>query len=189
MYREYATIYQQYRQCTYNVIFRCFGEIIFVVKKKKTLKIFCVCVCVYVRLSGCERLCACFYVCGRTGASVCLRTCSLTNSACNEPPYRHLQPLWLHHRFRRYFMKGTFFRKTFSDIKCVSWFYLQLLIKPFLFSKRIQVKCPWIFSTYFQKNLKYQVPSTSVQWEPSYSMRRTDRQTGERMDGWTWQSK
>jgi hypothetical protein len=49
--------------------------------------------CVCVRVRACAFVCGC----GCTDAGVCLRTCSLTNPACNAPPYCYLSPIWLHH--------------------------------------------------------------------------------------------
>jgi len=40
-----------------------------------------------------------------------------------------------------------------------------------------------MFSKYFRKILKYQIPRKSFQWEPSRSM--TEKQTDGRTDGWT----
>jgi hypothetical protein len=42
---------------------------------------------------------------------VCLRKGSLTNPACNAPPYCHLRSLYLNQIFRYYLINGTIFKK------------------------------------------------------------------------------
>ena len=104
-------------------------------------------------------------------------------------------PLWLHQIFWYYPINGTVFEKKSLNVKCVFWFYLQLLFETFLILGRNQrytvmnvktssCKVPvflsdinetWIFSKHFRKSLKYQISSKSVRWEPTCSMRRTDR--------------
>jgi hypothetical protein len=81
--------------------------------------------------------CVHMYVCGCTGAGVCLLACSLTYSARKALPYC-LQPLWLHHIFRHYLINGTIFEKKLLNIKCVFWFHLQFWYKTFLIPKIIQ---------------------------------------------------
>ena len=123
---------------------------------------------------------------------VCLGACSLTNPACNAPSCCQLRPLWLHHILPYYLTNGMIFGKKKSlYIKCVFWFSLQLLFETLLILRRIQrdivihVKSlhvkyslllsdfneSWIFATEFRKELKCQVSSKSVQWEPSCSTR------------------
>jgi hypothetical protein len=83
------------------------------------------------------------------------------------------------------------FRKKLLNIKCVFWFFLQLLSETFLILRRIQrdiiinvhrslCKVPLllsdfnesrIFSIYFRDILRYQISWKSVQWDPSCSMR------------------
>jgi hypothetical protein len=82
--------------------------------------------------------CCCVCDCECTGAGVCLRACSLTNPACNVPPYRHLRPLWLHHIFRHHLTHGTSFGIKLLNIKCVFSFSLQLLFETILILRRIQ---------------------------------------------------
>jgi hypothetical protein len=81
-------------------------------------------VCVWTRARVCGYGC--------TGANVCLRAYSLTNPACNTPPYCHLRPLWLHHIFRNYLTNGKTFWEKLLKIKCVFWFSLEVLFKIFL---------------------------------------------------------
>ena len=91
----------------------------------------CLCVCVRARVRA--RVCGCWC----TGADVCLRECSLTNPTWNAPPYCHLQPLWLHHIFRHFLETARFSEQKLLNIKCVLWFFLQLLFETFLILKRI----------------------------------------------------
>ena len=67
----------------------------------------------------CVRACVCGCGYKGTGASVCSHASSLTNPACNAPPYCHLRPLWLHHIFPYYLINGTTFGKKLLNIKCV----------------------------------------------------------------------
>jgi hypothetical protein len=111
--------------------------------------------------------------------------------------WRHLWPLWLHHILRHCLINGAIFGKKFVDIKCVFLFSLQLLFETFLILIRIQWAIAIVVKTsscgntryccqiliklefsrqIFEKKLKCQVSSKSVQWEPSCSMR---------MDRWT----
>ena len=66
----------------------------------------------------------CVCVCVVVGAGVCLRACKLTKPTYNAPPYYHLRPLWLHHIFRHYLIKGTIFGKKVTEHKmCVLNFF------------------------------------------------------------------
>jgi hypothetical protein len=115
-------------------------------------------------------------------------------SACTVLYYRSV---WLHVIFPHYFINGTIFRKKLLNVKCVFWYFLQILTKTFLTLRRVQryiitiVKKPslkyslflsyftetWIFSTNFR--IKAQI-SNFNQWEMSFSMQtdwRTDKRT------------
>ena len=81
-------------------------------------------------------MCVCGSKC--TSAGISLREYSLTNPACNAPPYCHLLPLWLHHIFWHYLINRTIFGQTLQEIKCVFWFSRQLLFETFLVVRRIQ---------------------------------------------------
>jgi hypothetical protein len=62
--------------------------------------------------------------------------------------WRHLWPNTLANIFRHYLINGAIFEKMVLNIKCVFWFSLQLLSKPFLIPRRIQRdshKCENIF--------------------------------------------
>jgi hypothetical protein len=79
--------------------------------------------------------------CGCPGARGCACACafSLAYPACNAyAPYCHLWPLWLHQIFRYYLINGKIFGKKLPNIKCVSWFSLQLLSKTLLVLRRIK---------------------------------------------------
>jgi hypothetical protein len=80
---------------------------------------------VRVRVSACECVRAC--VCARAWACACARVALLRHA---HAPYG-LRPLWLHQIFRHYIMNATIFVKVLN-IKCVFWFYLQLLFEKFL---------------------------------------------------------
>ena len=56
-----------------------------------------------------------------TCSGLCLRACSLTNPACNAPPYCHLRPLWLHQLFRHYLINGMIFGEKL--LQCAVWFF------------------------------------------------------------------
>ena len=125
---------------------------------------------------------------------MCLRACSLTNPACNAPPYCHFRPLWLHHIFRHYLINGTIFGKNATEHKmCVLIFsktssetlpilrriYRDIVINlktsrkesvfPIGFYKKLN------FLDRFSKNLKYHTSLKSVQSELSFhSDRRMD---------------
>jgi hypothetical protein len=77
-----GSITLQGRQCTYNVTFM---KPLLLWKSSNTY--FCVCVCMDTGMFSC--------------------TCSLTNSACNAPPYCHLWVLAPH--FQHYHINGTVF--------------------------------------------------------------------------------
>ena len=84
------------------------------------------------------------------GTGVCLHACSLTNPACNAPPYYHLRPVWLRYIFLTlsYLINGTIFGENLLDIKCVFWFSLQVLYETFLTeenSVRYCHKCENVF--------------------------------------------
>ena len=95
-------------------------------------------------------------------------------------------------------------KKTLLNVKYGFWFSLQSLSETFLIINRIiqrdtikmyfglYVKCPlfasdfnetWIFWTDFRKMPKYQMSWKYVHWEPSFILRRTDRQTDRQSDG------
>jgi hypothetical protein len=95
--------------------------------KALSLTYFCVCVCVCVVVGARARAYACS-----------VYACSVTNPACNAPPYCRLWPLWLYHIFRHYLINGTILAKYVLNIKCVFWFSLQLLSKTFLILRRIR---------------------------------------------------
>jgi hypothetical protein len=147
-----------------------------------------VCVCVLACMRD--------YVCGCKckSAGMCLRACILTYTPYNALPYCHLRPLWFHHIFRHFLIKGTIFGKKLLKVKCVFWFSLELLFEIFLILRRIQpdivinveslyVKKPLFLSDFNEKNFldrfskkkfRYQVLYKFVQWKPICSMR-TDR--------------
>jgi hypothetical protein len=52
--------------------------------------------------------------------------------------YCHLWPVWLYNIFPHYLINGTIFGKMLLNIKCVFWFYLQLLSETFVIVRRIQ---------------------------------------------------
>jgi hypothetical protein len=83
-------------------------------------------------------MCVCVFLCGSTGAGVCLRVCSLNYSTWNAPPYHHLLPLWLHRIYLHYIVKDTIFGKKLLNIKCAVLFSLQLLFEKILIIRRIQ---------------------------------------------------
>jgi hypothetical protein len=53
-------------------------------------------------------------------------------------PYFQLRPLWLHHIFPHYLIRGAIFGKKLLNTKCVFWFSLQLLFETFLILRIIQ---------------------------------------------------
>jgi hypothetical protein len=152
----------------------------------------CVCERVRERVRERERVSEWVSASGCIGTCMCLCACSLTNPVWDTLP----SAAWLHHIFPQYLINDMIFGRKLFNIKCVFWFALQLLYETFLILRRIQqdivinVKMSsgkvsffldfnktWVFSTYFQNKLKYQLSSKSLQWEPSCSMR-MDRQTG-----------
>jgi hypothetical protein len=78
---------------------------------------------------------------------VWFRTCSLTYLACNQHLPYCVRPLWLHQIFRHYFD----FRRQLLSMKCVFWFYLQLLFETFLVRRRIQLDIVINMKTYLHK--------------------------------------
>ena len=74
---------------------------------------------------------------GCTSVGVCLRACSLTNPACNTPPYCHLRPLWPHCIFWHYLITDTIIGRKVLNIKREFWFSLNLLFETFLVVRRI----------------------------------------------------
>jgi len=110
--------------------------------------------------------------------------CSLGYSACNaHTPYYHLWPAPLYNIFPHYLINGTIFGEKLLNIKCVFWFSLQIMSETFLILRKLNeiwswthnglhVKYrlflsdfneTWMFSTDFQKILKYQISWKSVQ--------------------------
>ena len=63
--------------------------------------------------------------------------CNLRHPACNAyAPYCHLWPAWLYHILPHYLTNGTIFENKLLNIKCVFWFFLQLLSGTFLIIRR-----------------------------------------------------
>ena len=73
---------------------------------------------------------SCGYGC--TGVGVCLCACSLTYPVCHAQAPCFLRPLSLRLNFRHYLINGTIYGKNLLFIKCVFWFFLQLLFETFL---------------------------------------------------------
>ena len=134
----------------------------------------------------------CVCVGARMRVWVCLRACSLINPACNAPPCCQLQPLappylsTLPHKWHDFRKKVTelktsilIFSTTFiwntSHSKKNSARYCHKCENVFMQSTRHFCRI-WIKLEFSRKNLKYQISSKSVQWEPSCSMR-ADRRT------------
>ena len=90
------------------------------------------------RESVCVRACVCGWVGvgARARACACARVALLIQHAAR----RHIVicGLWLYHIFQHYLINGTIFGKNLLNIKCVFWFYLQLLFETFLILRRIQ---------------------------------------------------
>jgi hypothetical protein len=100
---------------------------------QKNSKSLCICVCVCV--------CVCMYVWvgGYTDSGICFRACSITNAACNAPPYCHLRTVCLLPIFRHYLINCTIFgEKKLLKMKYVFWFALQVLYEGFLILRRIK---------------------------------------------------
>ena len=77
---------------------------------------------------------SCGYGC--TGVGVCLCACSLTYPVCHAQAPCFLRPLSLRLNFRHYLINGTIYGKNLLFIKCVFWFFLQLLFETFLILRR-----------------------------------------------------
>jgi len=116
--------------------------------------------------------------------------CSLTYPTCNvHVLYCHLRPVWHCNIFPHYLIKARFSKKKkLLNIKCVFWFFsttfvwnisqyrkkwarydqkmfIGLHVKYLLLLSDFNENV--IFSTDFQKTLKYQISWKSNQWEPS----------------------
>ena len=125
--------------------------------------------------------------------------CSLRYPACiAHAPYCHLWAYLPLQILLHYFVNGTVFEETLLNAKCVFWFSLRLS-ETFLILRRIEgnviinadgsayikyplllpdINEPWIFSTDFQKILKYQISWKSIQWEQSCFMWTEGRSDG-----------
>jgi hypothetical protein len=100
----------------------------------KSNKSVCVRACVRARVGEFVRECA--RVCGEcTGASFCLRMCSLTNPACNAPPYCHLRPLWLHHFSQNHLKNCRIFGNILLKMTCDFDFVYNFYLKHFSFQE------------------------------------------------------
>jgi hypothetical protein len=128
---------KQDRQCTCNGIYRRVRETTVAIEKRARVCV-CVCVCVCVRVSVGGWMGRC------TGVGVCFLACSLTNPACNAPPYCHLWPPWLHHTFRLYLTNGTIFGKKVNERKmCVVIFPTIFVWNISLTKKKKDRRCMW----------------------------------------------
>ena len=109
--------------------------------------------------------------------------------------YCHLWPVWLYQIFLHCLKNDTIFKgKKLLNIKCVFWYFIQLLAETFLinwarYGKKMYIDLhlkyslffrdfnkTLIFSTDFRILLKYKISWKSIQWELSLSVR-TDGQT------------
>jgi hypothetical protein len=95
----------------------------------------CVCACAYA--GAWVRACLCLYpsMCVGSGARALARACSCVPVALL---IQHATPLWLHRIFRHFLINGTNFEKMLRSVKCVFYFYLQLIFGIFLILRRIQ---------------------------------------------------
>jgi hypothetical protein len=124
--------------------------------------------------------------------------CSHSYPACNaHTPYCHLWPVRHYNIFPHYLINWKFFEKKNYWLPNVIFYFLcKFVWKISYFEKnsvRYYHKCTQVMSSDFSKTLisltrfrqiyKYQISWKSVQWEPSFSMRK-DRQT----DRQTWRS-
>ena len=99
---------KQERQCTYNVIFRCFRTTVVAVVKHIA----------YYKFRGC--------------------VCSPSYTSCNvHTPHFHMWPVRLHSIFPHYLLNGKIFGKMLLNIKCVLCFSPQILSETFLVLRRI----------------------------------------------------
>ena len=53
-------------------------------------------------------------------------------------PYCHLWSVWLYHILPHYLINDTIFEKKLFNIKCVFWYFLQLLSETFLILRRTE---------------------------------------------------
>ena len=97
----------------------------------------CVSVRARTRAHGRVLDCVCMRpsMCVGSGARARARACSCVPVALL---IQHATPLWLHRIFRHFLINGTNFEKMLRSVKCVFYFYLQLIFGIFLILKRIQ---------------------------------------------------
>jgi hypothetical protein len=183
-------LYQQDRQCTYNVTLRRIQEITVAVEK---------------HIGLCVHACRSVRACGYADAWAC--ACAYVHVALLMQHATRMRPIvtsFVAPRSTLYFStlshkRCDFLKKVIEHEMCVFIFsttfvynishskknlarYCHKCENVFLQSTRYFVgfKYIWIFSTDFRKSLKYKVSSKSVLWKPSYCMRtdgRTDGQT------------